>query len=77
IQPIQENSDLLDDFPKIHFHVDAVQAIGKVPFSQWLTERGDFATFSAHKFHGPRGTGFIYWNKGRRLAPFLTGGGQE
>ena len=54
IQPIQEISDLLDDFPKIHFHVDAVQAIGKVPFSQWLTERVDFATFSAHKFHGPR-----------------------
>ena len=43
IQPIQEISDLLDDFPKIHFHVDAVQAIGKVPFSQWLTERVDFA----------------------------------
>ncbi|MCZ1224139.1 cysteine desulfurase, partial [Enterococcus faecium] len=77
IQPIQEISDLLDDFPKIHFHVDAVQAIGKVPFSQWLTERVDFATFSAHKFHGPRGTGFIYWKKGRRLAPLLTGGGQE
>ena len=77
IQPIQEISDLLDDFSKIHFHVDAVQAIGKVPFSQWLTERVDFATFSAHKFHGPRGTGFIYWKKGRRLAPLLTGGGQE
>ncbi|HIH2496875.1 TPA: cysteine desulfurase family protein [Enterococcus faecium] len=77
IQPIQEISDLLDAFPKIHFHVDAVQAIGKVPFSQWLTERVDFATFSAHKFHGPRGTGFIYWKKGRRLAPLLTGGGQE
>lgn len=77
IQPIQEISDLLDDFPKIHFHVDAVQAIGKVPFSQWLTERVDFATFSAHKFHGPRGIGFIYWKKGRRLAPLLTGGGQE
>ena len=77
IQPIQEISDLLDDFPKIHFHVDAVQAIGKVPFSQWLTERVDFATFSAHKFHGPRGTGFIYWKKGRRLLPLLTGGGQE
>ena len=77
IQPIQEISDLLDDFPKIHFHVDAVQAIGKVPFSQWLTGRVDFATFSAHKFHGPRGTGFIYWKKGRRLAPLLTGGGQE
>lgn len=77
IQPIQEISEFLADYPKIHFHVDAVQAIGKVPTDQWLTERVDFATFSAHKFHGPRGIGFIYWKKGRRLAPLLTGGGQE
>ena len=48
-----------------------------VPFSQWLTGEWIFATFSSHKFHGPRGTGFIYWKKGRRLAPLLTGGGQE
>ena len=73
IQPIQEISDLLDDFPKIHFHVDAVQAIGKVPFSQWLTERVDFATFSAHKFHGPRGTGFkvTIFSEGTDYAPHI------
>src|SRR5699024_3120285 len=61
----------------IHFHVDAIQAITKVPKENWLTERVDFATFSAHKFHGPRGVGFIYWKKGRRLSPLLAGGGQE
>ncbi|MGM9903480.1 cysteine desulfurase [Enterococcus hirae] len=77
IQPIKEISEFLIAYPKIHFHVDAVQAIGKVPIPEWLTERVDFATFSAHKFHGPRGIGFIYWKKGRRLAPLLTGGGQE
>ncbi len=77
IQPILEISELLKEYPKIHFHVDAVQAIGKVSLSEWLTERVDFATFSAHKFHGPRGIGFIYWRKGRRLAPLLNGGGQE
>ncbi|MDA9462548.1 Cysteine desulfurase [Enterococcus mundtii 3F] len=77
IQPIKEISSFLNDFPKIHFHVDAVQAIGKVPLEEWLTERVDFATFSAHKFHGPRGVGFVYWKKGRRLAPLFTGGGQE
>ncbi|EMF0089695.1 cysteine desulfurase [Enterococcus hirae] len=77
IQPILEISELLKEYPKIHFHVDAVQAIGKVSLSDWLTERVDFATFSAHKFHGPRGIGFIYWKKGRRLAPLLNGGGQE
>lgn len=77
IQPIHEISALLEDYPKIHFHVDAVQAITKVQQEAWLTPRVDFATFSAHKFHGPRGIGFIYWKKGRRLAPLLTGGGQE
>lgn len=77
IQPIQAISECLEKYPTIHFHVDAVQAISKVRQEQWLTPRVDFATFSAHKFHGPRGTGFIYWKHGRKLAPFLTGGGQE
>lgn len=77
IQPIQAISELLKNYPKIHFHVDAVQAIAKVPQKLWLTERVDFATFSAHKFHGPRGVGFIYWREGRKLAPLMTGGGQE
>ncbi|MGK0550954.1 cysteine desulfurase family protein [Enterococcus faecalis] len=77
IQPIQAISDLLAAYPAIHFHVDAVQAIGKVPTEQWLTSRVDFATFSAHKFHGPRGIGFVYWKHGRKLAPLVTGGGQE
>lgn len=77
IQPIKEISACLDAYPTIHFHVDAVQAISKVPLEEWLTPRVDFATFSAHKFHGPRGVGFIYWKHGRKLAPLLTGGGQE
>lgn len=77
IQPIQAISDCLAAYPTIHFHVDAVQAIGKVSLEQWLTPRVDFATFSAHKFHGPRGVGFIYWKHGRKLAPLLNGGGQE
>ena len=59
IQPIEAISEVLANHPKIHFHVDAVQAIAKVPQEKWLTERVDFATFSAHKFHGPRGVGFI------------------
>lgn len=77
IQPIQEISEYLEQYPTIHFHVDAVQAIGKVKQEKWLTSRVDFATFSAHKFHGPRGVGFIYWKHGRKLAPLLNGGGQE
>jgi cysteine desulfurase len=77
IQPIKQIAECLEAHPKIHFHVDAVQAIAKVDQQEWLPARVDFATFSAHKFHGPRGVGFIYWKKGRKLAPLLTGGGQE
>lgn len=77
VQPLRAISELLQPYPTIHFHVDAVQALGKVPQAQWLTERVDFATFSAHKFHGPKGVGFVYWKKGKQLAPLLAGGGQE
>ncbi len=77
IQPIAAISQLLRKYPTIHFHVDAVQAIGKIPRKEWLTSRVDFATFSAHKFHGPKGIGFIYWKEGRKLASLISGGGQE
>ncbi len=77
IQPIKAISDILEKYPSIHYHVDAVQAVGKIPTEEWLTSRVDFASFSAHKFHGPRGVGMLYWKKGCKLAPLLTGGGQE
>ena len=77
IQPIQEISQLLADKPTISFHVDAVQAIGKVPTEQYLTDRVDFASFSGHKFHSVRGVGFVYIKAGKKIAPLLTGGGPE
>ncbi|HEM5703867.1 TPA: cysteine desulfurase [Streptococcus suis] len=77
IQPIQEISQLLADKPTISFHVDAVQAIGKVPTERYLTDRVDFASFSGHKFHSVRGVGFVYAKAGKKIAPLLTGGGQE
>ncbi|MGU7951531.1 cysteine desulfurase family protein [Streptococcus suis] len=77
IQPIQEISQLLADKPTISFHVDAVQAIGKVPIELYLTDRVDFASFSGHKFHSVRGVGFVYVKSGKKIAPLLTGGGQE
>ncbi|HFI0003877.1 TPA: cysteine desulfurase family protein [Streptococcus suis] len=77
IQPIQEISQLLADKPTISFHVDAVQAIGKVPTERYLTDRVDFASFSGHKFHSVRGVGFVYIKAGKKIAPLLTGGGQE
>lgn len=77
IQPIRAISELLADKPTISFHVDAVQALGKIPVANFLTARVDFASFSAHKFHGPRGVGMLYAKSGKRLAPLLHGGGQE
>ncbi|HFR3843844.1 TPA: cysteine desulfurase family protein [Streptococcus suis] len=77
IQPIQEISQLLADKPTISFHLDAVQAIGKVPTERYLTDRVDFASFSGHKFHSVRGVGFVYVKAGKKIAPLLTGGGQE
>ena len=63
IQPIKEISELLADKQGISFHVDAVQAIGKIPSADYLTDRVDFASFSGHKFHSVRGVGFIYKKK--------------
>ena len=77
IQPIQAISKLLADKPTISFHVDAVQALAKIPIENYLTDRVDFATFSSHKFHGVRGVGFVYIKSGKRIMPLLTGGGQE
>lgn len=77
IQPLTEIEEVLKDYPTVHFHVDAVQAIGKIPFSLGNSSRIDLATFSAHKFHGPKGIGFMYIKKGKKIAPILSGGGQE
>ena len=57
--------------------MDAVQAIGKIPVSSYLTDRVDFATFSGHKFHAVRGVGFVYKKAGKKITPLLTGGGQK
>ncbi|WP_019786310.1 cysteine desulfurase family protein [Streptococcus sobrinus] len=77
VQPIQAISEILADKPTISFHVDAVQAIGKVPTAKYLTDRVDFASFSGHKFHAVRGVGFLYKKSGKRIRPLLSGGGQE
>lgn len=77
IQPIKEIGEILKDYPRVHFMVDAVQAIGKGLDDLVFSDRVDFATFSGHKFHAPRGTGFIYAKQGRRLEPLINGGGQE
>ncbi|WP_019804009.1 cysteine desulfurase family protein [Streptococcus mutans] len=77
VQPIKAISELLADKASISFHVDAVQAIGKIATDDYLTDRVDFATFSGHKFHSVRGVGFIYKKAGKKISPLLNGGGQE
>ncbi len=77
IQPLKEIARVLADHPKVHFHVDAVQAVGKCLTDLIMDERVDLVTFSGHKFHAPRGVGFLYKKAGRKLAPLLSGGGQE
>ncbi|WP_155285949.1 cysteine desulfurase family protein [Lacticaseibacillus zhaodongensis] len=77
IQPIDKIAEVLKDRPTVHFHVDAVQSVGKGVRDLITNPRVDFLTFSGHKFHAPRGTGFIYAKEGRRIEPLMAGGGQE
>jgi cysteine desulfurase len=58
------------------FHCDAVQAIGKIKLDLNETKI-DFLSGTSHKFHGPKGVGFMYINNDFTLKPFITGGGQE
>ena len=76
IQPIAEIATVLEEYPSIHFHVDAVQAVERA--RQLLAiGRIDLLSLSAHKFHGPRGIGIMYKKFGRKIQALLTGGGQE
>lgn len=76
LQPIREIGAFLKDKPKTLFHVDAVQALGKVPLK--IKEAGiDLLAVSAHKIHGPKGVGALYVRDGVKLTPMFYGGGQE
>lgn len=60
----------------ICFHTDAVQAYGHIPI-EVNRMNIDMMSASAHKFNGPKGTGFLYVRKKKRIPPFIHGGGQE
>ncbi|MGG3915037.1 cysteine desulfurase family protein [Rossellomorea vietnamensis] len=76
VQPIREIAEILKNYPKILFHVDAVQACGKVPLI--LDEKLiDLCSLSAHKIHGIKGTGMLFVRDGLEISPILSGGEQE
>lgn len=75
IEPIKEISKIAKAH-KIIFHTDAVQAIGHMKIN--VDDLGvDMLSVSGHKFHGPKGVGFLYIRKGIRITNLIHGGGQE
>lgn len=76
VQPIEAIGRMLKRHPKIRFHVDAVQSLGKLPIS--IEEWGiDLLTGSAHKLRGPKGIGYLYVREGLTLYPLVSGGSHE
>jgi len=74
IFPVEEIGEICKEH-NVLFHTDAVQAIGKIPVNVQAFDV-DYLTFSAHKFHGPKGVGALYIKKGKELIPLLHGGSQ-
>lgn len=74
IFPIKEIGEICKE-ANIPFHTDATQAIGKIPVD--VKECNvNYLSFSAHKFHGPKGVGGLYIKKGSSITPLLHGGEQ-
>ncbi len=77
VEPVEEISKIIKKtYPDILFHVDAIQAYGKYeirPKRQGI----DLLSVSGHKFHGPKGTGFLYINEKAKVKPLIYGGGQQ
>lgn len=77
IEPVEEAGKVIKSIdPAIVFHVDAVQAFGKLvirPRSMNI----DLLSVSGHKIHGPKGIGFLYIKKGTKITPICYGGGQQ
>ena len=75
IQPIREIGAVCRK-KNVLFHTDAVQAIGHLPINV-VDDNIDMLSASGHKFHGPKGVGFLYFKKGIRLTNLIEGGAQE
>lgn len=77
IEPIEEIGKIIKKAnPDIVFHVDAIQAYGKLKISVKRCKI-DLLSVSGHKIHGPKGTGFLYVRDKVKLRPIIYGGGQQ
>jgi cysteine desulfurase len=72
--PIEEIGRIVRENSEAAFHVDGVQAVGKIPIN---LENVDLFALSGHKLHAPQGIGALYIRKGISLPPMIVGGGQE
>lgn len=75
IQPIEAIGELLENYPWVHFHVDAAQAVCECAADP-TSSCGSLIAFS-NKFHGPKGVGILYKKHGKRIAPLLTEAGKK
>lgn len=74
--PVEEIAEIVKENSGALFHVDGVNAVGKVPILL-KDSRIDLFSVSGHKFHAPKGIGALYIRRGVNLPPLFTGGGQE
>jgi cysteine desulfurase len=74
--PIDDIGQIVRERSNAVFHVDGVQAVGKIPIDLKMTEVDLFA-LSGHKLHAPQGVGALYVRHKISLAPFIIGGAQE
>lgn len=73
--PLRETAEMVKKYQGI-FHSDTVQTMGHFPINVQDVQV-DFLNCAAHKFHGPKGIGFIYIRSGTGIHPFIYGGAQE
>ena len=73
-QPLEKIADIVRAFPQCHLHIDAAQAVGKVPLPSFDALGAATMTFSAHKFYGVGGSGVLLRRKGIVLDGDYTGG---
>ena len=74
--PVEEIGRIVRENSEALFHVDGVQAVGKIPIDL-RNSNVDLFALSGHKLHAPKGIGALYIRKGVSLSPFIIGGGQE